>query len=135
MLSINLSINVSKDLLSKLDGKTYTNVLIKSVRDTANYAENQLGINLQKMVYSDKIGNKYIFTGRLLRGRKSRQIDPLEIQINSNPVIAGAKRDYAKFVNEGTKFMKARPYFDKTVIDTQKQSQKILQENLKSING
>lgn len=136
MPNITVSVQASKDLFTTLDDQTYTKVLTKSVRDTANYSENQLGVNLQKMVYADKIGDSYVFTGRLLKGRKARQVSPLEIQIESNPMIAGASVNYAAVVNDGYKFMRGRPFFDQTVSDTQIESQKILQNNLnKTING
>jgi len=132
---LEIKLETPNSLFSKLDAKTYNQVLSKSVKDLANWSENKLAENTQEMVYSDKIGNSYAFTGKLLRGRKARQISEFGMSIESNPQIAGASKNYAGFVNKGTKKMRARPYFDKTVQQAKKQGQIILNNNLKKANG
>lgn len=129
-----LSLEIPKSLFQTLDAKTYDQVLSKSVKDLANWSENKLAENTQSMVYGDKIGTSYTFTGRLLRGRKSRPVAN-GIVLTSNPQIAGAKTNYSYFVNKGTKKMRARPFFDKTVEQAKKQGTIILQNNLKKANG
>jgi HK97 gp10 family phage protein len=134
-MQISIKLETPKSLFSKLDAKTYNQVLSKSVKDLANWSENKLAENTQEMVYGDKIGNSYTFTGKLLRGRKSRQISEFGMSLESNPQIAGASKNYAGFVNKGTKKMRKRPYFDKTVEQSKKQGQIILNNNLKKANG
>lgn len=146
---MNIEINIPNKIWETLDSKNYDKVLSNSVRDASNFAENRLAENVNKMVYGDKIGNSYVFTGMLLRGRKSRQNGPLSFELESNPQLAGAKTNYAPFVNGGKKrkvgrpkktdtnrTMRARPFFDQTVQETKKESQIILKKNLnKIING
>lgn len=125
-----ITLDIPKKLLPKLEPKSYDKVLSQSVTDVSNFSENKLGENINRMVYGDKIGNSYVFTGKLLRGRKSRKTGPLSFDMESNPKIAGAARNYAGFVNKGTKKMRARPFFDQTVQDTQKQAPITLKKNL-----
>lgn len=133
---MNIEINIPNKIWETLDSKNYDKVLSNSVRDASNFAENRLAENVNKMVYGDKIGNRYVFKGRLQRGRKSRQTSPLSFDLESNPQLAGAKTNYSPFVNNGTRKMRARPFFDQTVQETKKESQIILKKNLnKIING
>lgn len=146
---MNIEIKIPNKILENLNPRNFDKVLSDSVRETSNFSENRLAENLQSMVYGDKIGNNYTFTGKLLRGRKSRQTSPFSFDLESNPQLAGAKTNYALFVNGGKKrkvgrpkktdtnrTMRTRPYFDQTVKETQKESKIILQKNVqKNLNG
>lgn len=134
-MQANIKLRIPKLIFSKLDSKSYDKILSQSVRDISNESENLLAENLSKMVYGDKIGNSHIFTGKLLRGRKSRQLNPFNFDLESNPKIAGADRNYAACVNKGTKKMRARPYFTQTIKQAKGLSSEVLQKNLKKLTN
>jgi len=132
-MKIDINFSIPKALQNKLDNDSYNKVLKQSVRDLSNWSENQMGENISKMVYSNKIGNSYQFTGRLQKGRKSRTLGSYQMEIQINPMLAGARLDYAGFVNFGTRKMKGRPFFAKTFKDADKQAKIILNDNLKKM--
>jgi hypothetical protein len=110
------------------------------VKRVAGYAENRMGLNANQIVYSyTPKTNRYKRTGRLLGGRGSslgggfpakRQINPTTIELEANPQLKGARSNYAVFVNEGTDRMPARPFFDRTVDETQEKAPELAKEIL-----
>lgn len=132
-MKIDIDFSIPKTLQKKLETDNYSQVLKKSVRDLSNWSENKLGENILKMVYGSKIGKSYQFTGRLQKGRKSRTFNDYQMSIESNPILAGAKINYAGFVNFGTRKMKGRPFFDQTLKDAKTEAKTILKNNLNKI--
>ncbi len=115
----------------------------KIVNRVAGYAENRMGLNASKDVYSyEPKKPTYKRTGRLLGGRGSSlsggmpvrtNLDSLEIKLEANPKLKGASFNYAPYVNAGTGWMKGvgkRPFFDNTVKETQEKAPNLAREEL-----
>lgn len=69
-----------------------------------------------------------IDTGAMRRGIQVKEVKPLRAII-----IPSATTPYAKFVHDGTRRMKARPFFDITVKEKQKDVQKFFQKALDNV--
>lgn len=69
-----------------------------------------------------------IKTGALRRGIQIREVKPMRAVI-----IPASSTPYAKYVHEGTKRMKARPFFNITVEEKQKKVQEFFKKELNNI--
>ncbi len=118
------------------------------VKRIAGYAENRMGLNADKIVYSYVPRTpKFTRTGRLLGGRGSSlsggfpartEVSNLEIHLEANPQLKGARFNYAPSVNDGTGAMRGvgpRPFFDVTVKETRSQAPTLAAEVLDDYLG
>ncbi len=88
-------------------------IIAKAIQETAQRFDNQIPINLNDLVYSQTPSPRYRRTGNLLGGRTVTKGQNSTL-VRVNPQLKGAKRDYAMAVNNGTKRVKAKPFFTKT---------------------
>lgn len=144
-MKIDISLNTTEfDKLSKkLEPSQYVKILQNGIDRMGGLAENRLGLESSKTVYSYvPKTNKYVRTGRLLGGRvgvgsglpSKVKIDKNTIKIEANPMLKGADYNYAPDVNKGTGLMKRvgpRPFFDNALKWLQTSGLKIAVKEIK----
>ena len=122
------------NLQVKIDKLTNLNLDKQIVREIAIYGEQRIGLQARQVVYSHPPSPRYRRTGRLLGGRSSALTSGTprvtakgtQVLLEANPQFRGAKVNYARFVNSGTRRMKARPFWDTAMEDLKQNANRII---------
>lgn len=127
------------DLQVRIDKLTNLEMDKRIVKEIASYGEQRIGLQARQVVYSAPPSPRYKRTGRLLGGRASAMTSGTprvtrkgtQILLEANPQFRGAKVNYARFVNAGTKKMPARPFWDTAMEDLKQNADRIINEFVK----
>lgn len=167
MMNTNITINTKEFLeISGFMSKGIKEPAKNVVKRISGFAENRMGLNATKFVYSiPPKTNSYKRKGRLLGGRGTALsgglpaktlISPLEIKLEANSKLKGAKVNYSPAVNDGvngtfnvksftrrgrngavvvrahkrTMNVPAKPFFDTSVKETQDKATSLAREAL-----
>lgn len=127
-MQVSIKLEGMDKILKKLDPKIAEDILTFGLERLRDRFENRVGLEANQTVYSYKPKtNSYKRTGRLLGGRgkanaggkpNSKRIDKFNILVEANPMLKGAKFNYAKAVNDGIGWMKkvgSRPFWTNSI--------------------